>query len=142
MIVVVDASVAIKWYVQEVHDQEAELLLTEGFEMHAPELLLPEFGNIVWKKSRSGKLTVDEASTIVGRFLNTAVICHPQSPLLKTAIKLAMEADQSVYDCTYLTLAISLSCPFVTADKRFYKAIQTTNYNKHIFWIEDVSQLV
>ena len=65
MIVVVDASVAIKWYVDEIFDAEAELLLAGGFELQAPELLIPEFGNIIWKKNRSGQLPKDEAMTII-----------------------------------------------------------------------------
>ena len=56
MIVVVDASIAIKWYVDEVHTSDAEQLIDGRFELHAPELILSEFGNILWKKCRNDDL--------------------------------------------------------------------------------------
>lgn len=46
---VVDASVAIKWFVLEEHTIESRLLLDENFELFAPHLLFTEYGNIVWK---------------------------------------------------------------------------------------------
>ena len=54
---VVDASVVIKWHVEEVHSAAARELLDDGGpEMHAPELLLPEVGNILWKKIRRAEV--------------------------------------------------------------------------------------
>ena len=50
-----DASVAIKWYVPEVHSEIAACLLDGTHELIAPDLLLPEFGNIVWKKVQRGQ---------------------------------------------------------------------------------------
>lgn len=58
MKVVVDASVAVKWYVQEEHSVNAERLLDGSFELNAPELICPEFGSIIWKKYRKGDLTL------------------------------------------------------------------------------------
>ena len=57
---VVDASVAIKWFVLEEHTVESRLLLDENFELFTPHLLFAEYGNIVWKKFTRGELTRDE----------------------------------------------------------------------------------
>lgn len=54
---VVDASVVVKWYVPEIYCDESIRLLEGGNELHVPELLLPEFSNIIWKKSAATKLT-------------------------------------------------------------------------------------
>ena len=56
--VVVDSSVAIKWFVEEPYSVEAHRLL-EGYQdgtltLLAPDLLYAEVGNIVWKKHRPG----------------------------------------------------------------------------------------
>jgi predicted nucleic acid-binding protein len=52
--VVVDSSVAIKWFVEEPYSVEAHRLL-EGYQdgtltLLAPDLMYAEVGNIVWKK--------------------------------------------------------------------------------------------
>ena len=142
MIVVVDASVMIKWYVPEIHDVEAELLLGGQFELNSPELAMPEFGNIVWKKQRSGKLSNDEAIAITDAFLSHDITIHPHKSFLRAAINGANETGQTVYDWTYLSLAISLSCPFITADYKFYNAVTTTPFKTHVVWIENIPQLV
>ena len=53
MIVVVDACVVVKWYVPEEFVAEADLLAGDNFDLHAPELILPEFGSITpWRSTR------------------------------------------------------------------------------------------
>lgn len=139
MIVVVDASVAVKWYVDEIFGDNAEKLLDGTFELYAPELIVPEFGNIVWKKVRSGKTTPDEGRTIIEAFNNQNMNLQPQSHLLKHAYLGAEWSGQTVYDWMYLVLAISLSCKFVTADERFYKALENTKMRKQLLWIGDLN---
>lgn len=46
---VIDASVAVKWYLPEVFEQEASRLLNGRHELHVPELILPEIGSITRK---------------------------------------------------------------------------------------------
>lgn len=142
MIVVVDASVVIKWYVDEVHTAEAEQLLDGRFELHAPELLLPEFGNILWKKCRQDDLEVNEAELALKLFRKQSVILHPHDNLLKTALLGALETGQAVYDWTYLSLALSLTCPLVTADRRFYIGLRNTRFSQHLVWVENIPTLV
>lgn len=142
MNLVVDASVAIKWYVKEEFETEASLLLSPGFALHGPELLLPEFGNIVWKKFRSGELTQDEALSATQLFSQRAITFHGQSSLLYAAVFGACASGQTVYDWIYLALAVVLDCPFVTADSRFFKAIHPTDMGNHIIWVGDVSTVL
>lgn len=138
MTIVADASVAVKWYVAENYTPEAEILLDGSYEIHAPELILPEFGSIVWKKLRRNDLTEREADTIIGAFSQQNITLHSHQPLLKAAFTGARLSGQTVYDWSYLALAISLSCEFVTADERFYKALENTALKKHLVWIGDI----
>ncbi|MBA3354668.1 MAG: type II toxin-antitoxin system VapC family toxin [Pyrinomonadaceae bacterium] len=48
---VVDASVAVKLYVPEVHSAQAIRFFSDGHELIVPDFMLAEFGNIVWKKT-------------------------------------------------------------------------------------------
>jgi predicted nucleic acid-binding protein len=51
LIVVVDASVAIKWFIQEPDRTAARLLLEPDKRLLAPELLVAEVANAIWKRS-------------------------------------------------------------------------------------------
>ena len=135
---VVDASVTIKWYVPEVYEQEASRLQKSGDELHALELILPEFGNIVWKKVIRREITEKEGQKIVTEFSRLNLVYHPQRQIIKSAFTGAMMTSQTVYDWTYMALALSLGCQFVTADERFYKALETTKLKKHLLWVGDI----
>ncbi|MGH9947186.1 MAG: type II toxin-antitoxin system VapC family toxin [Pyrinomonadaceae bacterium] len=138
---VVDASVAIKWYTAENHHEEAEFLLGNAIELHAPELIVPEFGNIVWKKSRAGLLPGEKAEEIIDLFLGTGIFLYRQSDLLAAAFRSAIELNKSVYDCTYLALSKLLSLPFVTADDKFYNDVTRTDSAEFVLHIRDIESL-
>ena len=138
MIKVVDASTAIKWFVPETNDAEAKLLLDANkYELHAPELLTVEFGSIVWKKFRRGQLTETEAKQITNDFLRFRIQTHSHN-LLLAALNGALQTGLTVYDWSYLALAVSLDCEMVTADEKFYRALETTNLKRHLLFIADV----
>jgi len=135
---VVDASVAIKWYVPEIYEQEASRLQKSGDTLHAPELVLPEFGNIVWKKVARREITEKEGQKIVTEFSRANLVYHPQRQIIKSAFTGATMTNQTVYDWTYMALALSLGCQFVTADERFYKALEKTKLKKFLLWVGDI----
>lgn len=142
MIVVVDASVLVKWYVAEDHTDEAEQLADSRFEIHAPELLLPEFGNILWKKCRNDDLDEDVAISALASLRSHPIILHSNVRLVEPAFVGAQETVQSVYDWIYLSLAISLDCKFVTADRKFYIGLRKTRFKEHALWVENISTLI
>ena len=57
---VVDASVAIKWFVEEEHAVAARRVLADGYTLSAPDLVWLACGNILWKKIQHGELTAQE----------------------------------------------------------------------------------
>jgi predicted nucleic acid-binding protein len=135
---VVDASVAVKWYVPEVFEVEASRLLDIDAELHAPELIIPEFSSIIWEKIRQKEITENQGQRIVNAFLKTDMKLHSHRKLMRSAFTGAAISGQTVYDWTYLSLAMSLSCEFVTADERFYNALRSTSLVKHLAWIGDI----
>ena len=136
---VIDASVAVKWYVPEVFEQEATRLRKTGGIFHAPELILPEFGNIIWKKVIRKELTDTEGYRIINAFAAEKLVLHSHQTTLISAYTGADTTGQTVYDWTYLALAIALSYPFVTADEKFYKALAPTPLKAHLLWLGDIS---
>lgn len=114
--VVVDASVAAKWFFPEQHARAALRLLDGKHRLLAPELIRGEFGNIAWKNHRRGLITADEAAEIMHQFLLLPLeICH-SDPLIASAVELATATNRTVYDSLYVALAIDRKAVFVTAD--------------------------
>jgi predicted nucleic acid-binding protein len=136
---VVDASVAVKWFVPEIHSGHALRLLRKRFALQAPELIQAEFGNILWKKCRAGEFDGTTAGEILGSFKRSPLVVHPHGALLKLAWEIALKYRQTFYDSLYLALAMTEKARLVTADRKFYDALAGTAVVRHLLWIEDVT---
>ncbi|MDE0176685.1 MAG: PIN domain-containing protein [Defluviicoccus sp.] len=115
----VDASVVVKWYVSENHSEEARLLLGHRLERHAPDFLLVEFANTVWKKARRGEIA--DPAAYFGEIpeLREAIDLHPDSELIEHAAELSSAMDHPVYDCLYFACAVATGSTLITADRKF-----------------------
>lgn len=121
--VVVDSSVAMKWFVPEVLSDRALRLLDGNFELLAPDLLIPECGNVLWKKISRDQLGAEEGRAIL-HALGRAPIRIVGSPaLIEAALEIAMVFRRSVYDALYVALAVARECVLVTADERLARAL-------------------
>jgi len=135
---VVDASVALKWYVPEIHSEDALRVLEPGNQLHVPDLLHAEAGNILWKKSRRGELSTGEARRIARALLVAPLAAHASATLLEGALDIATLTDRTVYDAMYVALAVALGGPLVTADRRLANALEGTAFGRHVVWVEDL----
>jgi predicted nucleic acid-binding protein len=59
------------------------------------------------------------------------------SPLLEAAFAGAVISGQTVYDWTYLALAVGLDCQMVTADEKFFQALRGGAIAKYLGWVAD-----
>lgn len=134
---VLDASVLIKWYVPEIYTSEAIKLIGKNHTFHIPELILTETAGIVWKMVRRGDLSSTEGNNIVNALLKIDWNVYSHQPTLISAYAGAQRTDQTVYDFTYMSLAISIDCEFVTADEKFYRALEKTPFRSNLKWIGD-----
>ena len=137
---VVDASVAIKWFLPEIHSEAASLILKTKSELMAPDLLWVEVGSILWKKVLRKELNVQEAEGILKDFLRFPVQTHGSKFLLNSAWQLANGSGATVYDSLYLALANYHGCPLVTADKKFYESITMKTAGSRVIWVEDIAK--
>ncbi len=142
MIVVVDASVLVKWFVNEDHTTEAEYLTDARFELHAPELLYPEFGNILWKKIRNNDVDDNVARSAIQSLGSIHITLHSNARLLESAFVGAQQTGHSVYDWTYLSLAMALDCKFVTADRKFFIGLRNTEFKRYTVWVGNIPTLI
>ena len=129
---VVDASVAIKWLIPEEGSELALSILEQGFSLAAPDLLLSEIGNVLWKKSRGGKILPEATLILLSEFQRLSIRLIPSEQIAPIALGIAQRCDRSYYDSLYLALAETLEVPLVTADQKFVNALQETSYRKRI----------
>ena len=59
-VLVIDASIAVKWVVEEDGTPEA-LAIRQKARLIAPDLLIAEYANILWKKVKRRELVKQEA---------------------------------------------------------------------------------
>jgi hypothetical protein len=61
---VVDASVAIKWFVEENRSDAARAVLTSGELLVAPDLVVPEACNVAWKKVKRREISEEQGAAV------------------------------------------------------------------------------
>lgn len=121
MTLVVDASVAALWVLQQPGSDRAEALSTEP-KLIAPSLIAAEIGNTLWKAVRRGEATREQAVIALDAALLPLHEIMPAEGLRSRALEIAIELNHPIYDCFYLALAERERCPLVTADKRLLTA--------------------
>ncbi len=87
---VIDASVAIKWVVDE--DGTAEALLLRRHRLLAPDLLIAECANILWKKVRRKELSEEVAVVSAGVLARSDIEFEALAGLMEQATRLAIPA--------------------------------------------------
>ena len=115
---VLDASVAVKWYVkEEMRDIALRLrdhFVSELIDLEAPGLILYELGNALRHHPGS---TAAECAEAVRQLRNVGVIFHKlDNTLIDLAANLAYEEKITFYDAVYLALAKDLNAKLITAD--------------------------
>lgn len=121
MTVVVDASIALKWVLQEQGSDAAERLLEQ--DLTAPSLWLVEAANALLRRVVRKELTAAEAEERLAELFNAPVATVPWEEDLIEASRLAARLDHPVCDCLYLALARRLDTWVATADARFAEAV-------------------
>lgn len=114
----VDASIVVKWFVAEPLYNEARLLLARRIDLNAPDLVLSEFANIIWKKARTKEIPEQEPYLSDLSSLSDVISLLPDRELIERAARMAITIDHPVYDCLYLACAEATGSDVITADRR------------------------
>jgi len=122
---VVDASIAIKWVIPEVLSDEADRVRDGEDDVLAPDLLLVEVANALWRKTSAKEISPREASAAFDLVRQSGIDLRPTGPLVPRAMDVARRLDHPVYDCVYLALAEREHATFVTADQRLLRRLST-----------------
>lgn len=132
--IVVDASVAVKWFLPENGEEAAAKLLTGSRRLVAPSLIRLEVTGAFIRQFREGDLTEAKARLCVegweSMLERRVVQLIPEPELFDDAVEMAFRARHTVTDCLYLAAAKRFDADVITADKpmrdrgpRVYKRI-------------------
>ena len=127
---VLDASVAAKWYLPD----ETEPFATQAIalfysyahgtiEILVPDLFFAEMGQIFWKAERSGRClpTLGEAS--IAALIASPLLTFGSAGLIQAALIIARRHRRTVYDSLYIALAVQESATMITADEKLANAV-------------------
>ncbi len=117
---VVDASVAVKWVLAEAESDLAQQIVHGS--LLAPDLLLIECGNAIWRHVRLGEVDRTEVPQLWAVLRAMPVEIVAGRALVERALDLAVMLNHPVYDCLYLALALDRGARVVTTDRRFLAA--------------------
>jgi predicted nucleic acid-binding protein len=122
---VLDANVAVKTYLEEAGAEAATDLLTGPTKLLAPELIRLEVAGALCRRVRMGELQPGEAEERCQHWLaeldKGLFAMTPDRELLPEAIALSTKLNHPLHDCLYLAVAIRAHAPLVTADRPFYE---------------------
>ncbi|HET9810632.1 MAG TPA: type II toxin-antitoxin system VapC family toxin [Sphingomicrobium sp.] len=121
----VDTSVAVKWLAAERDSDAARALIGEP--LVAPDLMLAELSNAVWKKWRRGQMVIEQVK-LAQPFVASFVELVPTTSFAEEALRIAIELEHPVYDCFYLAASAALELKLVTADSRLIDRCAATPF--------------
>lgn len=137
MTIIVDASVAIKWFVEETLHNEARHLFKYQREIRAPDFILVEVANVAWKKAVRKEISNEQAQSIVDMIPQYIPSLITSLELVQRATELAIELEHPVYDCLYLACAGAENDVVVTADKRLFNKAKGSRFGENIRFLDD-----
>ena len=128
MTVVIDASLALKWALQEEHTEDALALWDRWQEAServiAPPIFRSEVTNVLHRRTRRGDLNATDALDVLDLLITSVAIGEP-ADLYGRALTIARDlALGSTYDVLYLALAEAEGCEMWTADRAFVRSAQ------------------
>lgn len=127
MSLVVDASVGLKWVLDEAGSDLAEALARSDEVLLVPDFWLNEACNVLWLQVRRNLLTPDAAREGLA-LLRAQVEPTPTAALAlwHAALEIGIAVNHSIYDALYVAFAIEIGAErVVTADAPFVRAMRS-----------------
>ena len=125
MVIVLDASVAVKWYAREsLTSDSLDLLQDMHGNIVVPDIFLSEVIGALVRNANIEKAlrndSIESISRFASLFANGWVHVERTDPRkMEQASILALDLGHALKDCIYLALAMELGCDLVTCDARF-----------------------
>ena len=124
MTIVLDASVLLKWFLDEPGSEAAVALkhrhLVGDVALIIPDSALYEIPNVL--RFKRGVPETEVKAVMQAFWMLGLETVAPSEPLLDEAIRLSFATGLSLYDCAYLALAEEVNASLITADAHLHRA--------------------
>ena len=142
--IVVDASVAIKWYIKDESEinQAVDILLdyeVGKINFFVPRLFHYETANVIHIAVQRKRITEDEGKNIINDMLDIKTTLVDSEELIRDAYINARKYNISAYDALYLGVAKEHGMILYTADRKLYNSVKEKK--KYVKWIGDYKRL-
>jgi predicted nucleic acid-binding protein len=134
---IVDASVAVKWFVAKTDSLVADELSASNHRLFAPRLIITEVANALGRKAIAGMMSVAEACVYLRALPHYLDGFLAVGELIESALKNACALRHPIYDLIYLEAARRRDAQLVTADRRFASKIAGTDFARHVTLLVD-----
>ncbi len=126
---VVDASVAVKWFVPQPLSNPAERVLAT-YDLTAPTLIFAEIGNALGKYFRANLISQDAALAVFDD-LETRYFAPVEldEKISRIAIEIALSLSHPIYDCYYLALCRSAGLPLISDDRKLLSKASSAGFD-------------
>lgn len=139
MKLVIDASVAVKWFVKEPGHDDALAILSRGDECFAPDLIISEVAGALDKKIKKPEITSSQAVEAISSLQSHLSFFSANKCVIK-ALELASELNHPVADCVYMACAMDIGATVVTADAEFVRKASNRGYGKLVRQLGDETE--
>jgi len=133
---VVEAPVAVKWFVPEPRYENAVRLFEGPNELLVTDIFFSEFADILRRKVGFGEITGEEALKIYSALSAVPLTVNPAEPVMEAAMEIATSMGQPIEVGLNLSLAIQQDCRLVTARRNLYDGLMATPFSRYLKWIE------
>jgi len=128
--IVLDASVAVAWCFEDEKTPYTEWLLdviTSGTKAFVPALWPFEVANALLAAERRKRITVAQTTHFLSRLndLGISMDSQPSSRVFEQTISQARKWNLTVYDASYLELALREGLPLATLDSHLKRTAQS-----------------
>ncbi len=128
MNIILDASVIVKWFLEDERDAYSDRLkedFTQGkISLYAPVLLAYEMQSILNSALKRNRIKKAEALQDIEDFFDLGIKFTYPELFEAQILKLSIEKKISVYDAAYVILSKDKEIPLYTADKKLIKAVK------------------
>jgi predicted nucleic acid-binding protein len=137
MKLVVDASVAVQWFLPDERTDDAVRLFDLEGDLLAPDLLPVEVANVLWKRERLAGAPPLDIRSAVAALTGGAIRLHSSLGLLPAASDIARVLGHPIYDCLYLALAAAEDAQVVTLDRRLLGKAAAAPWSGRVVHLSD-----
>ena len=124
---VIDTSALVKLVIPEDHSDTvadiAELYRASRIQLVAPDFILLECANVLWKYARRDNAPISDMISAIETLIRIDLRLVPQAELIEDALRFALDVGITVYDAVFCVTARRNQSELITAALRLVNSL-------------------